>query len=129
MRNLRVIYNRAIAEQRIHARLENPFAQVYTGVFETRKGALGKQEVHELMQLNPAKHAASEEEKEPDPSLRQAIGYFMFCFFAREVLASPYFFPIIVDENKSPRGQYESASFRPVYTLPILRYRTVPGGS
>lgn len=108
MRNLRAIYNKAIAEGRIQPRLENPFMHVYTGVCITKKRALTKEEVKLLSNLdlkltdgnhykqeckkadgNPKKTAVAGTKSvfpnpEPlSPELQKSLALFMFCFHAR----------------------------------------------
>ena len=48
MRNLRVIYNRAIETKRLLDTGEKPFADVFTGVEETKRRALSAVEVNRL---------------------------------------------------------------------------------
>lgn len=159
MRNLRAIYNRAIREQRIQPRFENPFMQVYTGVYPTRKRALTKEEVMLLnnLDLTLTGGKPSPDQKSLTPELRQALALFLFCFHARgmsfvdmaylkhesikkdtisyfrkktgqllevkitpamrsiigffgnDAKWSPYVFPVITDEKKNQRLQYENA--------------------
>ena len=52
MRNLRVIYNRAIETKRLLDTGENPFADVFTGVEETKRRALSAVEVNRLKNIN-----------------------------------------------------------------------------
>lgn len=51
MRNLRAIYNKAVKEHLIIARTENPFATVHTGIYNTRKRALTKEEMNAFFEL------------------------------------------------------------------------------
>ncbi len=52
MRNLRAIYNKAIKMKVIDRKKDNPFQDVYTGVYKTRKRAVKKEIFDELMSLN-----------------------------------------------------------------------------
>lgn len=52
MRNLRVIYNRAIETKRLLDTGENPFVDVFTGVEETKRRALSAVEVNRLKNIN-----------------------------------------------------------------------------
>ena len=52
MRNLRVIYNRAIETKRLLDTGEKPFADVFTGVEETKRRALSAVEVNRLKNIN-----------------------------------------------------------------------------
>ncbi|GHT49914.1 transposase [Bacteroidia bacterium] len=98
MRNLRSIYNRAIKDNLIPIRYDNPFKEVYTGLAPTRKRALTKEEMHILSELelsiyepkkrfpflsafNIRKHAILKKQMTAD--LRAALAMFMFCFHAR----------------------------------------------
>lgn len=85
MRNLRAIYNRAIKEQRIQARFENPFSNVYTGVCVTRKRALTKDELMLLDGLDTTLSGGMPDPAaEPlDEGLQTSLAYFLFCFHAR----------------------------------------------
>lgn len=51
MRNLRAIYNKAIRRGAVAMPAENLFANVHTGVYQTRKRALSKEEMRALSQL------------------------------------------------------------------------------
>ncbi len=77
MRNLRAIYYRAVKDKKISPQEENPFEQVYTGIYETRRRALSQQDLNRLARL--------EEQLDPlrDNKLRQALYIFLFCFHAR----------------------------------------------
>ncbi len=87
MRNLRCIYNRAVKEKRIHARRDNPFADVFTGVKKTQKRALTVEEVTRLNKLEL--HArlkslpAGSMEHVQISNLYFAWRLFFFCFHAR----------------------------------------------
>ena len=84
MRNLRAIYNKAVAEGRIFRRIENPFAGVYTGVSPTRKLALSPGELARLSEFNPAeKRVAADCEVKLSFGLQQALAMFLFCYHAR----------------------------------------------
>jgi len=85
MRTLRAIYNKAIAEGRMQARFENPFAHVYTGVFATRKRALTTDEIRLLNDLDLTLSGGRPEPDAPllDETLRRSLAMFMFCFHAR----------------------------------------------
>ena len=52
MRNLRVIYNRAISEHRLADSGDKPFADVFTGVEETRRRALSALELNRIKNLD-----------------------------------------------------------------------------
>lgn len=87
MRNLRAIYNKAVAEKIIRGRDEKPFAGVYTGVTKTMKRALRLEEVQKLLSLDLN---GLVKEQEPDNAKRieleklyTAQRYFAFCFNAR----------------------------------------------
>lgn len=164
MRNLRAIYNKAIADKHIQAKPLNPFKDVYTSIQKTQKRALSMDEIQRLNALDlTAMPQSDKEEKSPSPrqenineGLDQAKRLFFFSFhargmsfvdlaylrkenirsgtisyyrkktgglirlkltapmqeiiesFATEVSHSPYVFPIIKDQNKSHRLQYES---------------------
>lgn len=77
MRNLRAIYYRAIKDKKIKPREDNPFEQVYTGVYETRRRALNQQELNQLARLDGKLDPIR------DKKLRQALYIFLFCFHAR----------------------------------------------
>lgn len=85
MRNLRAIYNKAVADKWIIPRRgESPFAGVFTGVVKTMKRSLTLDETKTLLDLDP------EDNKEPDSRegaylerLSMARRYFSFCLHAR----------------------------------------------
>ncbi|WP_160111150.1 site-specific integrase [Dysgonomonas sp. Marseille-P4361] len=52
MRNLRAIYNKAIADKILIPSLDNPFEKVYTGVKSTPKRALSKEDVSKIYSLD-----------------------------------------------------------------------------
>lgn len=169
MRNLRAIYNKAVAEKRIVKRSENPFAGVYMGVTKTMKRALSVDEVKQLSDLDFTAlmdncQPGSRKQKSAQ-NLHRAWRYFGFCLysrgmcfvdmaylrkenirggfiryvrkktgqqieikitpeiralidsFAEDVKHSNYVFPIIRDDGKSPRLQYESAERSQNYRL------------
>ena len=87
MRNLRAIYNKAVASGRAADSGEKPFAGVYTGVTRTKKRALPVDELKKLHSLDPAKML-----KASKPGSRKHIHaenlyfawrLFFFCFYAR----------------------------------------------
>lgn len=87
MRNLRAIYNKAIRSGLI-CRVGNPFADVYTGVDDTRKRALSADEVKQIVDVDPAK-MLGDSDSDPDPrkeakvtKLTVARQLFIFCLFA-----------------------------------------------
>lgn len=84
MRNLRAIYNRAIADKVQLMNLENPFTKVFTGVKTTPKRALSKEEINQVYSLDleyifKDKHKRQEQKKE----LEQARDLFLFSFHTR----------------------------------------------
>ena len=147
MRNLRSIYNKAVSNGIINAKVENPFARVYTGVSLTRKRALNIEEIGKLRCLDKNKLPAK---------LRDSLHLFLFCFYARgmsfidmaylrkdnirgglisyyrkktgglievrltkelrelidsfssQTKYSPYVFPVITNDGKDARLQYEN---------------------
>ena len=88
MRNLRALYYRAIEDRLIHAQPDNPFGNVYTGVYISRKRALN---IDELRSLNKVQKilkttAASEKDKRKRSAalnLQESLMYFNFCLEAR----------------------------------------------
>ncbi len=52
MRNLRAIYNKAIADKLLIPILDNPFGEVYTGAKSTLKRALSKEEMSQIHSLD-----------------------------------------------------------------------------
>jgi integrase len=72
MRNLRAIYNKAVAKKLLDPPSENPFARVYTGVSKAVDCALTEAEMRRMASLNP-----------DDEHLRAAQLYFVFSFLAR----------------------------------------------
>jgi len=98
MRNLRAIYNKAIAEGLLESTPHNPFEYVYTGVQITKKRALSIRDMTILQSWKPLEEVKSEELKMknvPEGSrsslhnchtmegLMQARQLFLFCFLAR----------------------------------------------
>ena len=88
MRNLRAIYNKAVANKKIRCSYkERPFADVYTGVDKTMKRVLTLEEIKRLNAIDFT--ALLRQEKIDSPaymhikSLNFAWRLFFFCFFAR----------------------------------------------
>ncbi|MCD8103078.1 MAG: site-specific integrase [Alistipes sp.] len=76
MRNLRALYYRAAAAKLITPAENKPFKSVYTGVYETRRRSLNRQDINALAELERKLPAGSK-------SLRNALFYFMFAYHAR----------------------------------------------
>lgn len=74
MRNLRVLYNKAVSDNIIVSKPINPFAEVFTGVSSTKKRALNISEVDKLRSLDKDKLPIK---------LQKALNLFFFCFYAR----------------------------------------------
>ncbi len=87
MRNLRSIYNRSVKEKRIHARRDNPFAEVFTGIKKTHKRALSIEDVSKLFKLDLHNRLKSlpggSHERIRITNLYFAWRLFFFCFHAR----------------------------------------------
>ena len=88
MRNLRAIYNKAIAEHRVFPHPDGaPFSSVFTGVTRTMKRALTVDEVKSLHNLDLCGLLHSQppfsREYETLKGLYDAQRYFTFCFDAR----------------------------------------------
>jgi integrase len=91
LRNLRTIYNKAVKEHRVPARIENPFSDAYTGVFSTPKRALTKDEMRALAELEIMLAPREKNNKrrliyldeESKYSMYHSLAMFMFCFHAR----------------------------------------------
>ncbi len=100
MRNLKAIYNRAVRDKIVRDGPENPFADVYTGVHETKKRAFDIAEINSLVKLScilrgrlPVKVKGTgtvemeryghDREYRLNRGLLDALYYFMFCFHAR----------------------------------------------
>lgn len=87
MRNLRAIYNKAVAGKRIVCRGGNPFAGVCTGVTKTMKRALSPGELKKIRNLDFS--ALLKEKKSGTKEhirlkkVEAARRYFSFCFYAR----------------------------------------------
>lgn len=147
MRNLRVLYNKAVSQFKLVMFEHSPFQNVFTGVERTRKRAINRQEITRMSQLNLRN----------EPTLLYAQKLFFFAFYTRgmsfvdmaylrksnlkdgiityrrsktgsliEIKVtkelqqlinyfdemnqnSVYLLPIIKDQTKSKRTQYESA--------------------
>lgn len=87
MRNLRAIYNKAVADKWIPQKDESPFAGVFTGVVKTMKRSLTLDEAKTLLDLDPE---AAPADKKPDSRGRDYLKrlsvarcYFSFCLYAR----------------------------------------------
>ena len=88
MRNLRAIYNKAVAEKRIAPnRQDDPFAGVYTGVTKTMKRALSLEEIRLVQDINPDRlsQACGESQRRQEYARRlwEAHRYFNFCLYSR----------------------------------------------
>ena len=87
MRNLRAIYNKAVASCRIPAKSENPFTSVYTKVKTTAKRALTEAETTRLYDINFEALRIQSTPGIPEhhniESLYFAWRLFMFCFQAQ----------------------------------------------
>lgn len=87
MRNIRAIYNKAIAEKRIPRCEENPFSGVFTGVEETKKRALTADEVNQLKNIDFEKllsrHDSGAREHKQLQNLHYARRLFFFCLYAQ----------------------------------------------
>ena len=79
MRNIRAIYNKAINDKIIHAKNENPFSKVFTGINKTRKRALS---IEEIIAIEKADLLKIKDKREYE-SLLQCKNIFLFCFYAR----------------------------------------------
>lgn len=147
MRNLRVLYNKAVVKFQLVLFEHSPFQNVFTGVEKTRKRAINRYEIMRLSQLN----------LHEEPTLLYTQKLFFFAFYTRGMSfvdmaylkksnlkdgiltyrrsktgslieikvtkelqqlinyfdemsqSSSYFLPIIKDETKNKRMQYESA--------------------
>jgi len=83
MRNLRAIYNRAVRESLVESPKKNPFEGVYTGVEQTRKRALSKEDMALLSRdLLPIENNKVERPKNIE-NLSAAQRLFLFSFHAR----------------------------------------------
>lgn len=84
MRNLRAIYNRAIADKLLIPDLSNPFQRVYTGVRTTPKRALSKEEINNVYSLDLSHVLNKSKQKEKKTvELDQARDLFLFSFHTR----------------------------------------------
>ena len=87
MRNLRAIYNKAIAEHLIPASPSNLFSGVYTGVCQTNRTTLSKEDIRALSELDPelySNHAVENNSNiKLSEQLRIALALFLFSFHAR----------------------------------------------
>lgn len=88
MRNLRAIYNRAIADKRISEKPgENPFARVFTGVAATVKRSLSQEEMQQLYDIDFELLRKKEDMTVPRQAslenLKHAHLYFFFSFCTR----------------------------------------------
>ncbi|MCD8103270.1 MAG: site-specific integrase [Alistipes sp.] len=76
MRNLRAVWNRAVAANIIPATGGNPFVDVFTGVYQTRRRALDQEDINTLASLEKTLPASEE-------SLKAALLYFLFAYHSR----------------------------------------------
>lgn len=87
IRNIRALYRRGIAEKLIRAKDENPFMNVYTGVYNSPKRALNLTEIRALLNLQERldRMAAVEElrVRKYALALGDSLKYFNFCFQGR----------------------------------------------
>lgn len=91
IRNIRAVYHRAVNDKIIFCQEENPFDRVFTGVHETRRRALSKDELRSLAKLETIlsdkvqlQNLADDILSQADgDSLRHSLMYFLFCFHAR----------------------------------------------
>jgi len=83
MRNLRAIYNRAIRESLVESPKKNPFEGVYTGVEQTKKRALSKEDMALLSQDLLSIKTKKEETSRNSVALSGAQRLFLFSFHAR----------------------------------------------
>jgi len=83
MRNLRAIYNRAIRESLVESPKKNPFEGVYTGVEQTKKRALNKEDMALLSRDLLSVENLKEEAPKNMEALSAAQRLFLFSFHAR----------------------------------------------
>ncbi len=91
MRNLRAMYYKAVKAGEIQPQKENPFSRVYTGVHETRRRALDREEMEALARLSSQleRRTAHRKDSEEEPEgaktgdLRRSLLYFMFAYHSR----------------------------------------------
>lgn len=85
MRNLRAIYNKGVKENIFEPEVNNPFNDVYTGISQTRKRSLTKEEMTLLNNANIKN--INDDTTSPftysHKSLQQALDLFLFSFYAR----------------------------------------------
>lgn len=81
MRNLRAIYNKAVLTGLLEVSSHNPFENVYTGVYTTRKRALTSSEMKQINDLDLL-NLNSKVNNLPT-TLQKARQLFLFCFLAR----------------------------------------------
>lgn len=84
MRNLRAIYNRAIADKVLLMNLDNPFVKVFTGVKTTPKRALSKEEINQVYSLD-LEYVFKDKNKlqGQKQELEQSRDLFLFSFHTR----------------------------------------------
>ena len=87
MRNLRVIYNKAVTSKLISDHNEKPFTGVYTGVDKTMKRALTLEELKQLNSLDFTAMISKEKPKSREhkrlENLYVSWRLFFFCIYAR----------------------------------------------
>lgn len=88
MRNLRAIYNKAVAEGLISKIRSNPFIEVYTGVRTTRKRALSRRSLLKLGQLDVLLGVNPDNDKKDYDQRKRPLDaqrLFFFSFHARGI--------------------------------------------
>jgi len=83
MRNLRAIYNRAVRESLVESPKKNPFEGVYTGVEQTKKRALSKEDMALLSRDLLSVENQKEQKTKNMEALSVAQRLFLFSFHAR----------------------------------------------
>jgi len=83
MRNLRAIYNRAIRESLVESPKMNPFEEVYTGVEQTKKRALSKEDMALLSRDILSIEVKEKKAPKNVEALSVAQRLFLFSFHAR----------------------------------------------
>lgn len=89
MRNIRAMYFKAVRSRVITARLENPFVNVYTGIYESTKRALKKEQLKRLsalearMKTTARAVAGRRRRSDYNRELHTALMMFLFCYHAR----------------------------------------------
>lgn len=94
MRNLRAIYHRAVRAHIVEKDRPNPFENVFTGVFETRRRALDRNQINLLATLDTSLDAGTTSSGrslscgavlsvERIQNIRKALKYFLFAFHSR----------------------------------------------